>query len=165
MGTPTETETQETRVWGGRRGEWWVWGLIIGISIAVVILGLAVIWLFMEFPGLLSWNENEARHDSEAYKKSQERWRRDSVIIGKLEQDLLGEEAKRRGRRATLDMINLEAAEIPVDIKKELLGSSLFPDLHAKQTNKPSPRIDRQKPKVLVTAIDENEELQGETEV
>merc|ERR1712130_886810 len=66
-----------------------------------IILGL--IWLFIEFPGLAGWKE--VPKESVEGRARQEKWRRDSVILGELQ---------KRGRRVTVDQLVTDLEEVLV---------------------------------------------------
>ena len=71
-------------------------------AILTIILGL--IWLFIEFPGLTGWKE--VSKESAEGRARQEKWRRDSVILGELQ---------RRGRRVTVtDQLVTDLEEVLV---------------------------------------------------
>merc|ERR1712037_1000952 len=80
-------------------GMWQAWWLLLLALCAVLVLILGLIWLFIEFPGLTGWKE--VSKESAEGRARQEKWRRDSVILGELQ---------RRGRRVTVDQLvtNLE---------------------------------------------------------
>merc|ERR1711971_985936 len=82
---------------------WQAWWLLLLALCAVLVLILGLIWLFIEFPGLAGWKE--VSKESAEGRARQEKWRRDSVILGELQ---------RRGRRVTVDQLVTDLEEVLV---------------------------------------------------
>ena len=79
---------------------WWL--LLLALSVLLTII-LGLIWLLIEFPGLTGWKE--VSKESAEGRARQEKWRRDSVILGELQ---------RRGRRVTVDQLVTDLEEVLV---------------------------------------------------
>merc|ERR1712037_1030744 len=84
-------------------GMWQAWWLLLLALCAVLVVILGLIWLFIEFPGLTGWKE--VSKESAEGRARQEKWRRDSVILGELQ---------RRGRRVTVDQLVTDLEEVLV---------------------------------------------------
>merc|ERR1712037_895434 len=84
-------------------GMWQAWWLLLLALCAVLVVILGLIWLFIEFPGLAGWKE--VSKESAEGRARQEKWRRDSVILGELQ---------RRGRRVTVDQLVTDLEEVLV---------------------------------------------------
>merc|ERR1712037_512463 len=84
-------------------GMWQAWWLLLLALCAVLTVILGLIWLFIEFPGLTGWKE--VSKESAEGRARQEKWRRDSVILGELQ---------RRGRRVTVDQLVTDLEEVLV---------------------------------------------------
>ena len=82
---------------------WQAWWLLLLALCAVLVVILGLIWLFIEFPGLTGWKE--VSKESAEGRARQEKWRRDSVILGELQ---------RRGRRVTVDQLVTDLEEVLV---------------------------------------------------
>ena len=82
---------------------WQAWWLLLLALCAVLVVILGLIWLFIEFPGLAGWKE--VSKESAEGRARQEKWRRDSVILGELQ---------RRGRRVTVDQLVTDLEEVLV---------------------------------------------------
>ena len=67
--------------------------LVFGVLALALLALLALLWTLIEFPGLCRWKE--VRKESPEGRASQERWRRDSVILSQ------------RGRTSVVDMDEL----------------------------------------------------------
>merc|ERR1712032_1691346 len=85
-------------------GMWEGWWLLLLALCAILTIILGLIWLFIEFPGLTGWKE--VSKESAEGRARQEKWRRDSVILGELQ---------RRGRRVTVtDQLVTDLEEVLV---------------------------------------------------
>merc|ERR1712037_689600 len=84
-------------------GMWQAWWLLLLALCAILTVILGLIWLFIEFPGLTGWKE--VSKESAEGRARQEKWRRDSVILGELQ---------RRGRRVTVDQLVTDLEEVLV---------------------------------------------------
>merc|ERR1711953_381903 len=84
----------------GDEGMWQAWWLLLLALCAILSVILGLIWLFIEFPGLTGWKE--VSKESAEGRARQEKWRRDSVILGELQ---------RRGRRVTVDQLVTDLEE------------------------------------------------------
>ena len=82
---------------------WQGWWLLLLAICAILTIILCLIWLFIEFPGLTGWKE--VSKESAEGRARQEKWRRDSVILGELQ---------RRGRRVTVDQLATDLEEVLV---------------------------------------------------
>ena len=83
---------------------WEGWWLLLLALCAILTIILGLIWLFIEFPGLTGWKE--VSKESAEGRARQEKWRRDSVILGELQ---------RRGRRVTVtDQLVTDLEEVLV---------------------------------------------------
>merc|ERR1711953_858888 len=87
----------------GDEGMWQAWWLLLLALCAILSVILGLIWLFIEFPGLTGWKE--VSKESAEGRARQEKWRRDSVILGELQ---------RRGRRVTVDQLVTDLEEVLV---------------------------------------------------
>ena len=67
--------------------------LLFGVMALALMALLALLWLLIEFPGLCQWQE--VHKESPEGRASQERWRRDSVMLSQ------------RGRTSVIDMEEL----------------------------------------------------------
>merc|ERR1711902_21246 len=84
-------------------GMWQAWGVLLLALCAILTIILGLIWLFIEFPGLTGWKE--VPKASAEGRAREEKWRRDSVILGELQ---------RRGRRVTMDQLVTDLEEVLV---------------------------------------------------
>jgi len=82
---------------------WQAWWLLLLALCAILTIILGLIWLFIEFPGLAGWKE--VPKESAEGRARQEKWRRDSVILGELQ---------KRGRRVTVDQLVTDLEEVLV---------------------------------------------------
>jgi len=83
---------------------WHGWWLLLLAILALIIVIFGLIWLVIEFPGLVKWKE--VPKESAEGRARQEKWRRDSVILGELQ---------KRGRRVTnVDQLVTDLEEVLV---------------------------------------------------
>jgi len=83
---------------------WHGWWLLLLAILALIIVIFSLIWLVIEFPGLVKWKE--VPKESAEGRARQEKWRRDSVILGELQ---------KRGRRVTnVDQLVTDLEEVLV---------------------------------------------------
>merc|ERR1712088_1242703 len=81
-------------------------GLVVAAArhLALILVIFGLIWLVIEFPGLVKWKE--VPKESAEGRARQEKWRRDSVILGELQ---------KRGRRVTnVDQLVTDLEEVLV---------------------------------------------------